>query len=365
MEKNVMLWMLASALPIAFACGSDDSGGGPNAALGQQMSELSELGDSFVGQNQATYDGLEEAAGSIGTAFQNLAPAVLPARKQAAGCLPAELAGATFEFDALTSTFVPSDPRGPSEAVQFRLFSDAQTEVGYVNVSCSGVLPGPVNVSLSLNTSDDVEVLDLLASNASVIPPSSFSAALSGTLRTADGQDELPFGQGFSNTLYFDELGRSAYIDFRIGETVTATVSQTVSSDPSFASEQIMISVEDVYDFNPEFICPAAFSYRASMQGTPGNVTGGGVFCARPPLANGYNYFVNCDDGSIDDMVVSPATTACMANIFEGDPTQVSGSVLQDIQEGTDALLGMFNAIISVAEAGAAVGFELAAAQQQ
>jgi len=82
-------------------------------------------------------------------------------------------------------------------------------------------------------------------------------------------------------------------------------------------------------------------------------------------LADGFNYFVNCFDGSIADMVVSQAQEACNYGFFGSPPTQVSGGVLSDIQAGTNALLGMHNTVIAVAEAGAEVAMQLAAAQQQ
>jgi hypothetical protein len=118
------------------------------------------------------------------------------------------------------------------------------------------------------------------------------------------------------------------------------------------------------FDFE-EFVCPNDLRFEGHMMGTPGDVSGGSIFCARPPLADGFNYFVNCFDGSIADMVVSQAQEACNYGFFGSPPTQVSGGVLNDIQAGTNALLGMHNTVISVAEAGAEVALQLAAAQQQ
>ena len=117
------------------------------------------------------------------------------------------------------------------------------------------------------------------------------------------------------------------------------------------------------FDFE-EFVCESDLRFEGYMTGTPGAVSGGSIFCARPPLADGYNYFVNCFDGSIDDMVVSQAQESCNT-IFGGGPTTVSGAVLEDIQEGTNALLGMHKTVISVANAGAQVALQLAAAAQQ
>jgi hypothetical protein len=368
MNKISRLWLLVSALSIAVACSStSDEGGGEGAAVGQQMSELGDLGAQFIEANQATYDTLDQASGLIGAAFAGGLPAPSTALKQA-GCLPDELAGQTLLVDVQSDTFTPTDPRGPSNAVQFVLLSDPQTEVGYVNLTCAGVLPGAITVTITVNTTDDTEVLNLTASNISVSPPSSFSAAsLAGTLSSSGG-DSVQFGAfGFEggSSIFLDEFSRFTSTAFLVGEGITASVNQDVTLDPSFASENIRLNVQGAPNFDPESICPNSFLYNGSMMGTPGDVSGGAFFCAPPPLADGFNYFVNCFDGSIEAMVVSPATVACMTNIFEGDPTQVGGAVLQDIQDGTDALLGMHNTVIAVAEAGGEVALKLAEAAQQ
>jgi len=82
------------------------------------------------------------------------------------------------------------------------------------------------------------------------------------------------------------------------------------------------------------------------------------------PLRNDFNRFIHCLDGSITDMVVSVATEECMANVFEGDPTILPPAGLAQIQEGINALFSMHNTVIAVAEAGAEVALQLAAAQQ-
>lgn len=174
------------------------------------------------------------------------------------------------------------------------------------------------------------------------------------------------FGFEGGSSIGVDEFSSFASTAFLLDqEGVTLSVNQDVFVDPSFASETIRLNLEGVPNFDPESICPNSFLYNGMMMGTPGDVSGGAFFCAPPPLADGFNYFVNCFDGSIEDMVVSPATVACMTNIFEGDPTQVGGAVLQDIQDGTDALLGMHNTVIAVAEAGGEVALKLAEAAQQ
>lgn len=361
-------WLLVAALSIAVACSSssDEGGGGEGSAVGQQMSELGDLGAQFIEANRATYDTLDQASELIGDAFAGGVPAPSSVLKQA-GCLPVELAGQTLLVDVQSDTFTPTDPRGPSDAVQFVLLSDPQTEVGYVNLTCSGVLPGAITVNITVNTTDGTEVLSLTASNVSVFPPSSFSASLTGTLSSSSG-DSVQFGAfGFEGgaAIFLDEFSRFTSTAFLVGDGITATVNQDVTLDPSFTSENIRLNVQGAPNFDPESICPSNFFYSGSMMGTPGDVSGGAFFCAPPPLADGFNYFVNCFDGSIEDMVVSPATVACMTNIFEGDPTQVGGAVLQDIQDGTDALLGMHNTVIAVAEAGGEVALELAEAAQQ
>lgn len=370
MSRNFALRMSAALVAFALACSSSDSdsGGGTNQALGDQMSELSDLGDRFVGQNQATYDTLDQASQLIGAALEAGVPLASTGPKQA-GCLPQGIAGTTVIVDVQSNTFTPTNPQGPQDAVQFRLLSDPQTEVGYVNVSCTGVLPSATSIDISVNTTNGVEVLSLVATNLYAFPPASFNATVAGALRSSDGQEEVPFGMyGFEggSFLALDQFTRSSGTAFLVGQTVNATVIQNAYTDPSFPSEEITLVVQDAADFNLEFNCPSLFSYRATMQGTPGNVNGGGLFCARPPLGDDFNYFVNCDNGSIDNLVVSEADASCQANAqFEGDPTSVPGSVLQDIQEGSDALLGMHATVISVAEAGAEVALQLVANAQQ
>lgn len=370
MSRNSVLHASVALMGLALACSSssDDSGGGTSKALGDQMSELSDLGDRFVGENQATYDTLDEASQLFGAALAGGAAAASTAPKQG-GCLPPGVASTTVLVDVQSNTFTPTNPQGPPDAVQFRLLSDPQTEVGYVNVSCTGVLPNPTSINISVNTTNQVEVLSLVATNLFAFPPASFAATLTGTLRSADGQDEVPFGQlGFGGNGSFvslDEFSRTSATSFLVGQTVNASVIQNAFSDPSFPSEDISLVVEDTVDFDFDFNCPSLFSYRAMMSGAPGNVNGGGIFCARPPLGDDFNYFVNCDSGSIDNLVVSEADASCQDLIFEGDPTPVPGSVLQDIQDGTNALLGMHTTVISVAEAGAQVAIQLIAESQQ
>ncbi|MDH3729201.1 MAG: hypothetical protein OER77_16845, partial [Myxococcales bacterium] len=253
-----------------------------------------------------------------------------------------------------------------ASAVQFVLLSGPGTEEGYVNVTCAGLLPSPV-VTISVNTTGNVEVLSLTASVTNIFPPSSLNASLAGVLRNTAG-DEVPFGAfGFEggSSIGLDDFSRFASTAFLVSDTVTASVQQSVTTDPSFASENIGIIVQDAPNFDPMGICPSNFLYNGSMMGDPGNVSGGAFFCAAPPLGDDFNRFVNCFDGSIADMVVSVAEERCMANIFEGDPTILSPAGLAQIQEGSDALLSMHNTVIAVAEAGAEVALQLAAAQQQ
>jgi hypothetical protein len=369
MNKNSRLWMVVWALSFAMACSSSDEegGGGPAGAVGAQMGDLGDLGAQFIEANQATYDTLDQASGLIAAAFSGGSPAASTAPKQA-GCLPEELAGQTLLVDVQSSTFTPTDPRGPSDAVQFVLLSDPQTEVGYANLTCQGAPPGPLNLNITVNLTDGTEVMNLTASNASVSPPSSFSATLAGTLSSSAG-DTVQFGAfGFEggSSIGVDELSSFASTAFLLDqEGVTLSVNQDVFLDTSFASEQIRLNLEGAPNFDPMAVCPNSFLYNGSMMGTPGDVSGGAFFCAPPPLADGFNYFVNCFDGSIDDMVVSVATTECMEGIFEGDPTNVGSGTLQQIQDGTDAALGMHNTVIGVARAAGEAALEIAEAAQQ
>ena len=370
MYLDSRLWVVIGALAIAAACSSSsDDGGesrGPAGSVGVPMSELGDLGSEFIEENQATYDTIEEASDLIGAAFAGGIPAASAALKQA-GCLPAELAGQTLLVDVQSETFTPTVPRGPAEAVQIVLLSDPQTEVGYANITCQGVFPSSISVNVTVNLNDGTEVLNLTASNIFVSPPATFQAMLSGTLSSSSG-NTVDFGAvGFEggSALFTDEFSTSASTAFLIDAITVADVNQNVFIDPSFASEDISILLEQGRDFDFNFNCESAVDYEARMFGTPGNVSGGGIFCARPPIGDDFRYHVNCTEGSIDDLVVSRATLECQENAgFFGDATQLPDSVLQEIQDGTDALIGMHRAVIGVARAGAAVALQLAASQQ-
>ena len=268
--------------------------------------------------------------------------------------------------DVQSETFTPTDPRGPSDAVQFVLLSDPQTEVGYANLTCQGVLPaGPVNLNVTVNLADGTQVMNLSASNARLTLPSSFSATLGGTLSSSTGET-IQFGAfGFEggSSISVDEFFSSSSTAFLLDDLgTTLSVSQQVSE----GFESIMFNVEGTPIFEPDSSCFNTFAYNGSAMGTPGSVSGGGYFCAEPPLGDGFAYFINCFDGSIDDLVVSVATMECMEGIFEGDPTNIGGALGQ-VQDGTDAGTGMHNTVIGVATGvgEAALKIAEALAQQQ
>ena len=354
--------VIGALVTLAGCSSSDEGGGGPAAAVATPMSEISAVGDELIEENAETYDTLGQASDLIGQAFASGAPSSSVASKQA-GCIPPELSGQTLLVDVQSDTFTPADPRGPSDAVQFVLLSDPQTEVGYANVTCQGTPPSAISVNVSVNLNDGTEVLNLTASNIFLQPPSGVSAQLAGTLSSRDG-DAVPFGMfGFNGQSAYsvDQSSSFASTAFLIDETAVATVDQEFFDDPSFPSETITLAVEDGRDFDATFNCPAAFNYEARMSGTPGNVDGGGIFCARPPVGDDFAYHVNCVGGSIDNLVVRAATLECQENaFFEGEATQVGGGTLQQIQDGTDALVGMHNTVISVARAGGEVALQLA-----
>ena len=354
---------LALALPVAIACGgSTGSTGGdgaqPQSPLGQQMAQIGDLGDEFLKQNQEAYDGLAHLAEHVATAFETpgASPALRTKGGAQQGCLPSELTGTTMAFDSPSSRYVPTSfPGAPTDGVRFLIYDGTPTDVGSVDVSCTGLFPN-VNVTVIV-TVDSVVVLNLLVSNA-FFAPDSFSATLSGFLSNSDGSNRIEFGQlgGFISLNPFDN---TKSLDFNIGDGTFAMISHSMQPDMgsgTFASASL-----NVYR---EMSFMRLFDYWADLQSMDdGILSGGGLFTADPPLGDGYNLFVNCFRGTIDNMVVSAAGPSCASEYFEIDPTPLPPGDIAAIQDAADALFGMFNVVAGVAEVGGNVGIAIADSQ--
>lgn len=355
---------LILSLPIAIACSSttEDSergGGTPSGSpLAQQMAAIGQLGDNFVGQNQEAYEGLAHAAEYVATAFETPgATAALRAKAQD-GCLPSEYLGTTWEFDSVSSRYMATNfPGGPSNGVRFLIY---ETSGGSVDVSCTGSLLSTVAVTVSVNV-DGTEVLNLQASDA-YFGFGTFGASLRGVLRNSDATEEIPFGVLGTGWINVDEqYGDNLSLDFDLGSETYATIMHNLYEDPSFGvSQEAHINVYRQQNFIQ------LFNYYADLMSMEGiDMSGGGIFYAEEPVGDGYNHFVNCFNGTMDDMMVSAADPSCASSYFEIDPTPLPAGDINAIQNATNALLGMFNAVGGVARVGARVGIAIAASQEQ
>lgn len=342
------------------------------------MALLGNLGDEFVGQNQGAYDGVAHAAGLVATAFSGAAASTASTLKGGAdNCLPEGFVGVTHELDAQTNTFSSTDiPGAPQDAARFNIYetnngTSTGTVLGTLDVRCSGVPPA-INIGVAV-TVDGVVLLDILASNLS-FGPGFFSGSVSGFLSTADGSDQISFGNpsnafgGAFVSVSEDEFSSSVSrnIDFDIGDGILAQIEHNASSGEGFPpSEYGAIHVVDQnFSFDVEAVCQS-FDFRVDLQNMGSGLQGPGIFCAPPPIADGYNYHVACFDGSFDDLNVSAADTACATNYFSGDATQVGQPVLDQIQRATDGLLGMSNAVFGGVQAGGEFAMALAESMQQ
>ena len=356
---------LTLALPIAIACGSSGNGGGgggaqPQSPVGQQMGQIGDLGDGFVTQNAQAYAGLEHAAQFVATAFAGpgASPAVVDKGGEQ-GCIPAEYTGTTLAFDAPSSSYVPTTfPGAPSNGVRFLIYetnngTPTENDIGTVDATCTGTFPD-VNVTVIV-TVDNVVLLNLLASNA-FFAPGSFGAGLSGFISNANGSSQIQFGQlgGFISVSEFDN---TLTLDFNIGDGVFAFISHSKQADGEFGGyESGFVNVYREMGFT------RLFDYNADLDNMgQGDMVGGGLFYAE----EGNNLFVNCFNGTIDNMVVSAADPSCAPEYFEIDPTPLPPGDIAAIQAASDALFGMFSAVRGVAEVGGQIGIAIAEGQLQ
>ena len=234
---------LALVLPLTFACSGssgDGEGGGSSTPAGSTMGELAELGDKYVGANQATYDGVGFLAESLQSSLASGLPAAAFSAKQGDGCLPDGLAGVTHEFDAPSGMFVAGDiPGAPVDAARFNLYETnggvpSSNVIGTLDVSCTGQFPSGANLRL-LVSADGTELLDLRMTNAS-FSPQFFSSQLDGSLNSPDG-DSLAFGAfGFEGGSYISED-----VMFGGGETLNFDLGDVAPNHPkSFAADRAL-----------------------------------------------------------------------------------------------------------------------------
>lgn len=369
------IWSMAMLLPLMFACsGSNGDDGGGASGVGATMSDLADLSDKVVGENQAAYDGVAFVADSLAATFGGgLAAAVLSAKQNGGGCIPSGYAGVTHELDAPSGTFVSSDiPGAPVDAARFHVYETnsgvpSSTVIGTVDVSCSGVFPGNINLRIVV-TVNGVVLLDLNAMNA-IVGPQGYSAQVSGFLSSADGADIINFGAfGFEGGSYVSEdfmYGGGEDIVFDLGDNIIGLARSSTQRSPGIESDNVFLQVYQQYNPVPfEYACPS-LQFEADLRGSGATLSGPGVFCAPPPTADGFNYHVACYQGTRDGVMTSTAARSCLTELYELDPTPVSQNDLDLIERGTNGLLGMYRAVSGVARVAGAMGVAIAAEQAQ
>jgi hypothetical protein len=326
------------------------------------MAEIGDLGDEFIGQNQAVYEGLDVVAEHAATAFETSGVSGALRSKGAgqSGCFPAALVGTTFAFEAPTGTYVSTQiPGGPPDGVRFLIYevnggAPTENDIGTVDVTCTGALPS-VNVNVIV-TSDEVVLLNLLASNAYFAADSFNATQLSGFLSNADGTDQVPFSNG---TIGIYTSGLNEFLEFEVGENTYAQITHSALMDTgSGATETAFVNV-----FRNSSSFDRLFDYSANLAGMPGNLSGGGTFYAAPPVGDYSIAFVNCFEGSLEEMTVSAADPACLLDQEGYEPFPLSEGDLNAIQDAADALFSMFNAVMGVASTGGEIGMAIAASQ--
>lgn len=380
MEKLAKGWTLkvlglVVALPLAVACSSSDSQGGDGSDGTGGTGDPPSRADSPVGEEferigsaaaQVTQSNAEAFEG-LGFTVKGIADA-LGAAQQTAGlrekggqqpCFTGDIGGATFEYLQSAAMYVPTGPGAPVNGIRFLVYEvdgdtpNTDNEIGTLDVVCV-ISPQGVDVSITL-TANDVVVLSVNATNAFVFV-GSYSFQLAGFIASADGAVQVPFGQqqgSFASGSSFDSnFSSSLTVDFTVGEDTFATLSRFVSSSVGFNEEFIDINV--VRGLFTEFV----FDFFASLFGTPGSVSGPGLFTAVPPLGNGAQLFVACFSGSFENMTVQQASNACGGE-FGYEPVPLSDGDLAVIQAAYDALRDAFKVIEDIVEAGVAVGLAL------
>jgi hypothetical protein len=390
MKNPLEVWILrvlglVLALPLAVACGSDSqagdggNGGGNGRApaqtpLGQELEGIAELGDEIIGQNAEAYEGLDFAADALESLFGAQAASAALSSKQVGGpgCIPPQLQNATFVYDPPSQTYTSMQiPGGPEGGVRVLIYDvsggapNTDNNIGNLDITCSGTFP-TFNVTANLNVNDDV-VLNING-NLNIFDVSSYQVTVGGFLRTADGSQQINFGEESSGGSFssFDTSSNSSFgVDFIVGEGVHGVLTRFLSVDPSFSDENVLIKVfkEGVTPDPFGTVLFEDFAFDASLTPTGGGtLSGPGTFFLNPELGgSGGIDQVACLEGTFDNMSVTPASESCQMFSEGYDLVPLPQTDLDAMERAYEALQGMYSAVEGVTSAGASIALSAAA----
>lgn len=350
-------------LPLAIACSSSDGdaepgtggrNGGPPAQtpVGQELEALAQVADQVIGSNEEAYEGLAFATEALESVFGAQLPTA--SLKQNGGCIPPELQDSTFEYDPPSQTYgsmqVPGAPPGGLRIFIYDVSSgspDVTSNIGYLDVTCSGALPN-FNMIATLNV-NSVDVLSVSA-NVNIFDSSSYQVTVSGFLADSTATQRIDFdpvqsGGSFSGfeTSFTSNFG----VEFLVGARTYAVLTRFLSVDtlePSFNQEDLLINVRKEGD--SEFSI-YDFEFMALVGATGGGtLSGPGTFFLLPELGGGGGSdAVACFEGTFENMNVSAATESCALGyeIIPLPPEDIAA-----IERAYQGLQGMYSGVEGV-----------------
>ena len=366
-SRSRELVAFAFALSLVVACGGDtqgDGGAAPQTPVGQEFGNIDELADALIGANAKAYEGVAFAAAALEGAFGTPAASAAVVTKQES-CIPADLQNTTLAYDAPSGTYtssqIPGAPEGGVRILVYEIEGGAPTEsnIGNLDVTCSGFLPNPeLVVTLNVN---GVDVLKLNA--VASLGFDYYYITVSGFLADATGAQKINYGEsgydGGSVSSYDSLFG----VTFTIGEGTYATLTRSVSASPEFGEQWVMINVfKEGQNFIREFDFMAN---PVTQEGTGEVMLGHATFELNPDAITGYSYdIVACFEGTFENMSVMRASE-CFAEPEIVDLIDLPPSELQAIEDGYHGLQRMYAAVERVSTAAAAIGLAALADMNQ
>lgn len=359
------LMAVVLGLSLVVACGESsegEDGGGPVGQLSQEFGSISQLADSLVMENAGTYQGLEFAAQALQIAIAPPAASLAVVPKQEGSCIPVNLQDTTLAYDPSSGTYTSSDiPGAPAGGVSVLLYEISNgvpttTEMGSLNVTCSGFLPNPSLVA-TLTTDEDVDILELNATNVS-LSLDSYSMTVSGFLADSSGEQTINFGDLGGSNGSMSSFESFFSVDFTVGEGTYAILNRR--QYPDIGENTVFLNVFREGPGLPgqEFL--RSFDFNANLFGT-GEVLQGPAsfeFWQNPVNLTGYFLgFVACFEGTFEAMDVLVASECFPpTDITDLELVTLSPQDRAAIKAAYNGLRGMYAAVEGISTAAAAIG---------